>query len=201
MPQYSTTKPCPNCAKPIRRDATNCYFCGEVFDTVRCVACDHPIKIGSPACQVCGEEAPPPPVPKARPSGVPRAARTDEQECPECGEVVPLAAVVCKFCGEPLDSPTRKQRDEMRWGEGKDYKPHRGGTLLGMAFASLLCFPVVVAPLVAVLAVGDLKAMAAERMDPDGQGLTIAALVIAGLITVAVYSLLGLALLNGWVRW
>jgi hypothetical protein len=56
---------------------------------------------------------------------------------------------------------------------------------------------VVVAPLVAVLAVGDLKAMGNERMDPDGQALTLAALVIAGLITVAVYSLIGLGVLNG----
>jgi hypothetical protein len=199
VPTYGTTRPCPNCAKPIRRDATNCYFCGDVFNTLPCVACDHPVKIGSPACQVCGEEAPPQPVLKARPVGAkPMARRAGEQECPGCGEEVPLAAVVCKFCGEPLDSPTHKPREQMRWGEGKDYAPHRGGKLVALAVGSFFCFPVVLAPLVVVLAIGDLKAMRAERMDPDGTGLTITALVLGAVVTCVAYGLVGMAVLEGW---
>lgn len=181
-----TTKPCPNCAKPIRKGATNCWFCGDVFDTVRCVECGHPIKIGSPACQICGEEAPPPPAqtPATPAAGKPPAARrADEQECPECGGPVPLAAIQCKHCGEQLDGPTRRKRGGPRWG-GKTYAPHNGGRVLAIALLSFVCFGIVLAPLAVVLAIGDLKAMSEDRMDPDGAGLTWAGLIVGVLSTL-----------------
>lgn len=176
-----TTKPCPNCAKPIRKQATNCWFCGEVFDTVRCGECGSPIKVGSPACQICGEEAPDSqprkPVAAPTPGPPPAARRADEQECPECGGPVPLAAIQCKHCGEQLDGPTRWKRGKPRWG-GKSYAPHNGGRVLAIALLSFVCFGIVLAPLAVVLAIGDLKAMSEERMDPDGAGLTWAGLIV-----------------------
>ena len=203
MPPYSTTKPCPNCAKPIRLDATNCWFCGDVFNTVRCAECGSPIKMGSPACQMCGEQAPDTftttPVSRPNPAAAtpPRATRANEQECPACDGIVPLAAVKCRHCGEPLDGPNR-HAGRPRWGEGKTYAPHRGGKLLALAVVSLFCFPVVVGPLTVVLATGDLKAMHAERMDPDGAGLTWSALVIGAVITLLAYGLLASYLFTNW---
>lgn len=201
MPPHSATKPCPNCAKPIRLDAANCWFCGDVFDTVRCGECGSPIKKGSPACQMCGEQSPdtfttvPLPTP-SRPTAPPRATRADEQHCPECDGIVPLAAIKCKHCGEPLDGPNRRG-GRPRWGEGKTYAPHRGGMLLALAIVSLFCFPIILAPLAVVLAVGDLKAMHAERMDPDGAGLTWSALVIGTIISLLAFVLVAAYLLNG----
>jgi hypothetical protein len=197
------TKPCRNCAKPIRKDAPNCWFCGDVFDIVRCVECGHPIKIGSPACQICGEEAPEPPPPKPIPAASPdapppAAKRADEQDCPECGGPVPLAAIQCKHCGEQLDGPTRRKRGGPRWG-GKTYAPHRGGTILAVALLSFICLGIVVAPLAVVLAIGDLKAMSEERMDPDGAGLTWAGLVV-GVISALLNIAAGTLIVLGELR-
>lgn len=194
------TKPCPNCAKPIRKEATNCWFCGDVFDTVRCVECDHPIKIGSPACQICGAEPPEPPPRKPAPapapaSAPPTAKRADEQECPECGGPVPLAAIQCKHCGEQLDGPARRKRGGPRWG-GKSYAPHRGGTILTLAIVSFFCFGFILAPVAVVLAIGDLKAMGEDRMDPDGTGLTWAGLIL-GIISALLHIGLIVLVLSG----
>ena len=202
MSQLSTTKPCPNCGKPLRLDATNCWFCGDVFDTVRCAECGSPVKKGSPTCQMCGEVAPDtvttvPPPPPASSAAPPRATRANEQNCPACDGVVPLAAVKCRHCGEPLDGPNRRG-GRPRWGAGKTYAPHRGGTLLALAVFSLFCFPVVLAPLVVLLTVDDLHAIRAGRMDPDGAGLTWSALVVGAIITLAAYVAIAAALFNGW---
>ncbi|MFY7952286.1 MAG: double zinc ribbon domain-containing protein [Armatimonadaceae bacterium] len=116
---------CPSCAKPLRPDAANCWFCGTVFGIVRCVGCGSPNRTGSPACQICGEELPVAVVRVAASDAPPTAPRAAEQDCPECGGPVPLAAILCKHCGAELNSPTRTQA--VKW-SGATIRRSRGGS-------------------------------------------------------------------------
>lgn len=133
----SDTKPCPKCAKPLRPDAANCWFCGVVFGVVRCVECGSPNRTGSPACQICGEPLPSPLLVAASDTP-PAAPRASEQDCPGCGGPVPLAAIRCKHCGAELDSPARQQA--ARW-SGATVRRSRSGSLIAAAVVSFLFNP------------------------------------------------------------
>lgn len=217
MPPH--TRPCPNCAKPIRKEAINCWFCGDVFDTVRCLECGSPVKIGSPACQICGAVAPepPPPRPATAPSGKPPTAkRADEQDCPACGGPVPLAAIQCKHCGGQLQGPVRKQIGSRA---GCTVQRHRGGSLIAAGVISFL-FPVLAfVPLAfaftfgggplwlvgfgflgiglflstsaLVMAFLDLKAMGLGHKNPDGWGSTLTGGVLSGVSVLLHWYMIG----------
>lgn len=134
----SVTKPCPKCAKPLRSDAANCWFCGVVFDILRCVECGSPNRTGSPACQICGEPLPSSPVLVAASDNPPVAPRASEQDCPGCGGPVPLAAIQCKHCGVELNSPARQQ--VAKW-SGAPVRRSRGGSLIVVGVWSLIQLP------------------------------------------------------------
>lgn len=70
-------------------------------------------------------------------------------------------------------------------------RPHRGGLVLALGILGLVCC--FICGIVAwVLGSGDLKEMAAGRMDPTGQGLTQAG-KICGIISV-ILQLIGLVI-------
>jgi hypothetical protein len=68
-------------------------------------------------------------------------------------------------------------------------QPHRAGSLLPLAIASLFCFGIIIGPIVAVAATNDLNAMQERRMDRAGEGSTRAAQLIA-MIATAVHAIL-----------
>lgn len=62
-------------------------------------------------------------------------------------------------------------------GNPSGLKPHRGGMLLAFGILGILCC--IIFGIVAwVMASGDLKEMAAGRMDPTGEGMTKAAKIL-----------------------
>ncbi len=207
----SATRACPNCAKPLRPDAANCWFCGRVFDLIRCVECGSPNRTGSPACQICGEQLPAVPLLVVKSDNPPVAQRADEQDCPDCRRVVPLSAVQCKHCGAELDSPTRQQA--AKW-PGATIRRSRGGSIIAAAVLSYpfmipgigftigwINFKVLAYLLVGFgfLAVGltlcttgvviaflDLKGMRTGRVNPTGRTATLVGGWLSG-FTVALY--------------
>jgi predicted amidophosphoribosyltransferase len=213
------TKPCPVCGKPIKPQASKCWFCGEVFDTEPCAHCGTPVKKSSTYCGFCGEPtsthirlspeagaagSPEPDQPRSEaiqsgrgtspPGSDPRVSEsTGTQDCPRCGEVIPLAAVRCKHCGASLeedeDDPYRPGR-RTRWRSAPVRRPHRGGTILALAIVSLCFCGVILGPAAVIMAIVDLNAMNAGRMDPSGTGLTWAGLVIGVLSTLAAVALI-----------
>lgn len=150
-------KPCPGCAKPIRLDAANCWFCGEVFNTVPCVGCSSPVQKGSVTCWFCGAtvadvgRAADSPAPLPSP-GASEAIQTSPRplyqreeppvlevagikNCPRCAAVIPLSAAKCKHCGIEMTVGGASNR----WGPTSGYtQPHAGRTLLAQAILSLL---------------------------------------------------------------
>jgi hypothetical protein len=224
MWSLAETKPCPVCGKPIKLQASKCWFCGEVFDTEPCAHCGTPVKKSSTHCGFCGEPTstqirPSAPEGGTAPSPDPDRPQSEAiqpgrsaprqgpdppvlggagtQGCPRCGEEIPLAAVRCKHCGASLeedeDDPYRPGR-RTRWRSGPVRRPHRGGTILALAIVSLLCCGVILGPAAVIMAIVDLNAMQAGRMDPSGTGLTWAGLVIGVLSTLAAVAVIYLQL-------
>ena len=219
MPWRPQTKPCPSCGKPLKPQAPTCWFCGAVFDTEPCPHCGTPVKRSSSHCGFCGlpvrtEVSPSPPQaagapdrePDLPPSEAIQAAPptsgpgiqspvlevTGNRDCPRCGEEIPLAAVRCKHCGAPLHEDGG--RDRPRWRAGHVRAPHRGGSILALAVAGIFCCGIVLGPVAVVMAITDLSAMRACRMDDSGEGLTWAGLVIGIFATVASAAVLTLRL-------
>lgn len=217
-----STKPCPGCAKKLRADASNCWFCGRVFDILRCIECGSPNRTGSPACQICGEPLPSVPLLIGASDAPPVAQRADEQDCPECNAVVPLAAVRCKHCGAELNSPTRQQA--AKW-SGATVRRSRGGGILAAGVVSLFAPVLAYVPLAfaftfgggpfwavgfAILAFGlffstsavvvaflDMKAMRLGRRDRDGWGITFTAGVLSGVSVLLHWAIVGYCILSG----
>jgi hypothetical protein len=209
------TKPCPVCGKPIKPQAAKCWFCGEVFDTEPCAHCGTPVKKSSTHCGFCGEPTSTHLRPSTSEAGAalgpdpdrsgsqaiqsdrsisrqgsepPVPESTGTQVCPDCGEVIPLAAVRCKHCGASLeedeDDPYRPGR-RTRWRSAPVRRPHRGGTILALAIVSLCICGIILGPAAVIMAIVDLNAMQAGRMDPSGTGLTWAGLIIGVFSTLA----------------
>lgn len=212
----SATKPCPGCAKPLRPDAANCWFCGRVFDIIRCVECGSPNRTGSPACQICGEPLPAVPLLVVKSDNPPVARRADEQDCPDCRRVVPLSAVRCKHCGAELDSPTRQQA--AKW-PGATIRRSRGGSIIAAAVVSLvwllpfgvgacvlavvgwrglpafICVPLVCGLLLctagAMIAFRDLRGIHAGRVNPDGYTTTLIGGWLNGFVVILYWCMIG----------
>jgi hypothetical protein len=105
-----------------------------------------------------------------------------------CKRDIPHTAVKCKHCGAVFDN-----RVSTSWGPslgGHVHRDHRGGTILAMGLLGLLCCAFL-APLAVVLGALDLQAMSQGRMDSEGQGLTLAGLILGvlGLVPCAAWSL------------
>src|SRR5262245_31187562 len=201
MPPRAKPKPCPRCGKPIRPEAVKCWFCGGVFDTRPCPHCDSPVKHGFDVCWFCGGDMPAgeqatsapaveqlvkteaiqtKPVASPGPELPPSSVTPSARKCPNCGQELPLAARQCRTCGEPLET----NRSQRYWDDRPILRPHRGGNLLPLALVSLFCCGIILGPIVAVVATNDLSAMKEGRMDPEGDGTTRAAQVIAIIATV-----------------
>ena len=95
---------CPNCGKPIAKDAKFCASCGATIPeapapaqaptphtTPMCRNCGAPLSQEAAFCAVCGtkvekkEEAP--------------AEAPKKNVCPNCGEILPDGALFCAVCG------------------------------------------------------------------------------------------------------
>lgn len=212
----AVTKPCPGCAKPLRPDAANCWFCGRVFDIVRCVECGSPNRAGSPSCQICGEPLPTSPVLVAASDRPPTTSRAGEQDCPGCGGPVPLAAIQCKHCRAELNSPTRQQAT--KW-SGATVRRSRGASIIAAGVVSFL-FPILAyVPLAfgftfgggpfwlvgfgflgiglslstaaVVLAFLDIKAIRLGRKNSDGWVITTVGGVLSGISVLIHWCLVG----------
>ena len=66
---------------------------------------------------------------------------------------------------------------------GMPVKPHRGGMILAFGIIGILCC-IIFAILAWVMGSGDLKEMAAGRMDRSGEGLTKAGKIIGMIVTI-----------------
>ena len=216
MPERPQPKPCPSCAKPIQPDATKCWFCGRVFNTVPCGQCSSSVQIGSTSCWFCGAaiaatappsdqvtERLPPPGPGAL-EGIQTAPRpvfpnqepsrlevAGVQHCPRCDAEIPRSATKCKHCGCELEP----SGDDNRWLRRVGYEPHRGGSVLTMAILSLVCCGLIFGPIAWSQASSDLRAMREGRMDPSGEGITRAAQIVGAIGTILTLASLGLNLL------
>lgn len=218
----SATKACPKCAKPLRTDAINCWFCGVVFDILRCVECGSPNRTGSPTCQICGEPLPSSPVLVAASDSPPFAPRASEQDCPGCGEPVPLAAIQCKHCGAELDSPARQQA--AKW-SGATVRRSRGGSIIAAAIVSFIWLVLTSLPLAiyfgmgghglrnefavllaiglflcttgAVIAYFDLQGMNAGRVNPAGRTSTLIGAWLNGFTVLLYWCVIGGCIFSG----
>jgi hypothetical protein len=203
-------KPCPQCRKPIQPDAAKCWFCGAVFDVTSCPACASPVKQGAATCWFCGgilpagmpgaglAASPADPqlaesiqtAPAAPPPTFPPTPAT--RECPHCGDEVPSTVSKCPECGTSLEVGRRP----VIWEERPPVEPHRGGTLLTLAIFSLFCCGIILGPIVAIVASNDLTAMREQRKDPQGEGTTRAAQIIA-IISAVLHGIVLWAKLSG----
>jgi len=207
MPPRDKAMPCPKCGKPIQPDAPNCWFCGEVFDAIFCPRCFSRLKRGLVVCWFCGadlhasesilpRDAPalpkdqppqsdgiqrsPMPQPSVEPQSIPTT-----RKCQNCDADVSVVARRCPACNELL-GPSQGMN---QWDEPRLVQPHRAGSLLPLAVASLFCCGIIIGPIVAVAATNDLNAMQERRMDPAGEGSTRAAQLIA-MIATALHAIL-----------
>jgi hypothetical protein len=92
------------------------------------------------------------------------------------------------------DEDPYRPRRRTRWDSGPVRAPHRGGTILAIAILSIFCCGIILGPAAAVMAIMDLSAMHAGRMDPAGEGLTWAGLLIAIFSTIATAAVIMLRL-------
>jgi len=67
---------------------------------------------------------------------------------------------------------------------GMPVKPHRGGMILAFSIIGLACCCVIFSILAWVMGSGDLKEMAAGRMDRSGEGMTKAGKIIGMIVTI-----------------
>lgn len=76
-------------------------------------------------------------------------------------------------------------------------KPHRGGVILGLSIAGLVCGCGLLGAIAWIMATQDLREMKAGVMDPEGQGMTQAGLVVGIISTVIMLlSIAGIILSN-----
>lgn len=91
------------------------------------------------------------------------------------------------------DAPTPRHREHGR------LQPHRAGTVLTLGILGLVICPLILGTIAWVMGAGDLKAMAAGRMDPDGESTTRTGMIL-GIVGVCL-GVLGVVLLaSGAVR-
>ena len=67
---------------------------------------------------------------------------------------------------------------------GMPVKPHRGGMILAFGIIGIVCSCIIFAILAWVMGGGDLKEMAAGRMDRTGEGMTKAGKIIGMIATI-----------------
>jgi hypothetical protein len=67
---------------------------------------------------------------------------------------------------------------------GMPVKPHRGGMILAFSIIGLACSCIIFSILAWIMGSGDLKEMAAGRMDRSGEGLTKAGKIIGMIVTI-----------------
>lgn len=72
-------------------------------------------------------------------------------------------------------------------------KPHRGGAVLAIAIVGIIFCGIVLGPCAWIMGASDLKEMSQGRMDPEGEGLTRAGMIVG--IVVTVLAALGICLL------
>lgn len=72
----------------------------------------------------------------------------------------------------------------------RHYAPHRGGLILAMGIMSFVCNVMLIPGILAwTMGRSDLREMKAGRMDPSGEGITTAGMVL-GIITTALFGLI-----------
>ncbi|MCA9042438.1 MAG: hypothetical protein KDA65_18940 [Planctomycetaceae bacterium] len=98
------------------------------------------------------------------------------KKCPMCGAPVQGGNDRCRNCGELLDV------EEDQWyvtSDPRHEQEHRGVILMVGAIFSWFCLGLILAIPVWIMADKDLKSMKAGTMDPEGEGLTRGAKIIA----------------------
>jgi hypothetical protein len=192
---------CPQCGRKLRvheempGQEVQCPTCRAIFSPTPGIAPQPPSaspgESAEPITSLALDE--PGGLPPARPlpaAPVPArqdrpAARAGWRRCPYCNEDVRTDATWCRFCGEELsvgDGPQPWER-----GGRRDLEPDRGGAILGLGIAGLICsvtciLSVVGLPLcvaACVMAQRDLSLMNRYEMDARGKGNTVAGLVCA----------------------
>ena len=101
--------------------------------------------------------------------------------CPSCGDRVPVDANYCRHCGEDLTGRSER-RPEFPWRQQvrRDCEPHRGALIITFGILSIvlsfMCMGLGFFFGLPTLFMGrrDLKKIAANTMDPEGKGLTLA---------------------------
>lgn len=95
---------CPNCGKPIAKEAKFCASCGATIpetpaaaEPVRrsakiCQNCGAPLAPDAVFCAICGTKA-------EKKEEEPAPAAPKKNVCPNCGEVLPDGAMFCAVCG------------------------------------------------------------------------------------------------------
>ncbi|QDU79937.1 Double zinc ribbon [Polystyrenella longa] len=96
-------------------------------------------------------------------------------KCPMCGTNVHPEDDRCRNCGELLD-PDEDWKD---YSDPRNQQAHRGVTLLVCSIVSWFFFCFLFSIPVWIIAEQDLKSMRAGIMNPEGEGLTRAAKIIA----------------------
>jgi len=67
---------------------------------------------------------------------------------------------------------------------GMPVKPHRGGMILAFSIVGIVCGCIIFSILAWIMGKGDLREMAAGRMDRSGEGLTKAGKIIGMIVTI-----------------
>ncbi len=125
-----------------------------------------------------------------------------EFHCNTCGKLLKTGAenvgrqASCPSCGDPIRVPTSPETasdfTSVRPVESRRARPHRGGLILAFGIlAWMTCFLFGVAAW--AMGVEDLQAMRAGEMDPTGEGLTRAGMILGAVsVVLALLVLLGM---------
>ncbi len=71
--------------------------------------------------------------------GIAGPAEPERRPCPMCGEMIPVAALKCRFCGEDLDETLKRKKKKKSWASADDENLTPGDWVFCILCSGIAC--------------------------------------------------------------